>query len=200
MIRFILVLGTALVLIGCAAHDGDAQRGAGNGRKAGTLVAWPTKAQGYGKTVDDARKNSVTSAVEVITGCLKKQDPPLETWQPDEEYVRKHLLDGPGYQGEDLKIGVGDNPEIAKVWVQPITPTPDWGAMVQLDHAAQRRELSAGRQTIAGYGLAILTALLLVGWGYFRVDDWTKGRFTKWLCIGAITALALTGLGWLTSN
>jgi len=45
-----------------------------------------------------------------------------------------------------------------------------------------------------------LTALLALGWGYLRLDGWTNGRFTRWVCVLAAAIVGLAGLGWLTSN
>jgi len=78
--------------------------------------------------------------------------------------------------------------------------SPNFDEMVQLNKAAQRRELSAERQTMTGYVLATLTALLTLGWGYLRLDGWTNGRFTRWVCVLAAAIVGLAGLGWLTSN
>ena len=38
------------------------------------------------------------------------------------------------------------------------------------------------------------------GISYLRLDGWTNGRFTRWVCIIATAIVALAGLGWLTSN
>jgi hypothetical protein len=192
MFRVILGLAAAGVLW-FVASDGGAQPQPPKAGKANAPVGWLTEVKGYGETIEDARKNALKSAVERVKGFLRAQDPPLEAWQPDEEYVRTHLLEGAGQPGADVKLEVG----LVKVWVQPLRDAPNWTEMVQLNQAAQRRVLSAERQTTAGFALAALTALLATAWGYFRLDEWTGGRFSKWLLIGAIALLSMTGTGWL---
>jgi hypothetical protein len=160
-------------------------------------AGWPREVTGYGQTKDEARKDAVKQAAESVTAFLQRQDPPLDAWQPDEEYVRTHLLEGEGREGDQLRVADG---VVRATWIQPLKRTPDWNAMVQLNQSAQRHHLAVERQTTAGIGLAALTALLATGWGYLRVDEWTRGRFSKWLRIGAVTLIALTGAAWLVSN
>jgi hypothetical protein len=131
-------------------------------------------------------------AVQRVAVCLKSQDPPLDAWQPDAEYVEKHLVHLPGQAGEDVAL---DGLKV-KTWILSFKESPNWEQMVQRNQAAQRRIFAAERQTTAGWGLAGLTALFLTGWGYFRLDDWTKGRMSKWLAIGAVALLGATGGAW----
>jgi hypothetical protein len=197
MIRTFLALAATLALLWCVAGDSGAQPKAANVGKAEPPVGWPREVRGYGKTLDDAKENALKQAVIRIKVCLESQNPPLDAWHPDKNYVRDYLLDGPGRAGEE-DVPLLDNADVkAKVWIQPIRQSPKWGEIVHLNQAAQRRELSAHRQTLAGYAVAILTALLTIAWGYLRVDEWTQGRITRWLQIGAVTLLVLGGAAWL---
>jgi hypothetical protein len=191
-----IILGLAAVsVIWFIATDTGAQQ-VGNGGKP-EAIGWPREAKGYGKTVDSARRNAVQAAVRDVTAFLRNQEPPIEAWQPDEAFVRSHLLQGDGQPGEDVKL-----PDLGavKTWIQPLQESPPMSDMVRLNHAAERQQLSIERQRTAGYGLATLTAMLAAGWAYLRVDESTGGRFSKWIGIGAAALVGLAGLAWLTSN
>jgi hypothetical protein len=194
MTRLLLVLAAG-ALFWLLARDSGAQPPPQALKAPPVLAGWPREVKGYGKTEDEARRSALHEAVEDVTRCLKIQDPPLTAWQPDEEYVRTHLL-AHGEPGADFKLGG----VVRKVWVQTLVQSPDFGKMVLLNQAAERRELSVERQTLAGYGLAALSALLATAWGYLRLDEWTGGRFTRWLSLGAATLLVIAGLGWWLST
>jgi hypothetical protein len=195
MTRILLAVAAASMLWFTTGHSG-AQPPAHALKPHPALAGWPREAKGYGKTVDDAKVDAMKEAVKQVARCLKTQDPPLTAWQPDEEFVRNHLLQGQGELDNDFKLGG----EVRKVWVFTLVQSPDVGKMVQLNQTAQRRELSMERQTMAGYGLAGLCLLLVTGWGYLRLDEWTAGRFSKWLGIGAVALVGLTGFGWWLSS
>ncbi len=197
MFRFFLGVIVAVGLLWCvSASDSGAQPRPAVQGKPMVPIGWPREVKGYGKTADEAKKNALQHAVERVAACLRIQEPPLTAWQPDEEYLRKHLLAGPGQQGDDVKLVDGVN---AKVWVLTLRESPDFGTMVKLNQAARRSELASERQSMAGNVLFGLSALLALGWGYIRLDEWTKGRFSKWLQIGAVGSLVLTGLAWWLS-
>ncbi len=195
MMRVLLAFAAG-ALVWFIATDTGAQHNLPNAPEARPPAGWPRVVKGYGHTVEDAKRNAVKTAAERVTALLRSQNPPLEAWQPDEEYVSTHLRNGDGQQGDDVKLDVG----VVKEWIQPLNDAPkNWNEMVQLNQLAQRRVLSVERQTAAAYGLAILTALLATGWGYLRLDEWTSGRFSKWLGIGAAALLAVSGLAWWLS-
>jgi hypothetical protein len=191
-----LLLGIAAVLaLWFIATDTSAQPQPHKGGKVHQLAGWPRTVDGIGKTEKEAQQDAVHNAVRRINECLKAQDPPLAAWEADEEYVRKHVLDGRGQAGEDVKLNVGP---AHKVWIQPLreADVPD---IVARNHVAERHVLSSERQTIAGYALAALSGLLALMWGYLRVDEWTEGRISKWLRIGAVAVAVIAALAWWMS-
>jgi hypothetical protein len=192
MMRTILGFAALLCLFGFLARVSDAQAPQVPGKQG--PVGWPHEVKGYGATVEKAKDSAMTHAVQRITACLESQDPPLQAWHPDELYVKKHLLKGAGEQGDDFALA--DNGLKVKTWILHFQEPTKWHEMVQLNQAEVRRQSSAERQSTAAIGLAGLTALLVVGWGYLRVDEWTKGRFSRWLAIGAVTVLGASGAVW----
>jgi hypothetical protein len=200
MMRWFLAFSAILGLLWIFTGDSDAQPQAQNVVKAQLPTDWPREIVGHGKTLELAKEKAVKLAVDRLGVCLKNQNPPLDAWQPDEQYVRDHLLDGEGHEGQ-----LPDNADFAKilkqagfdkVWVCPVRESPDWADMVQRNQVELRKVVTVQRQTMAGFGLAALTALFATGWGYLRVDEWTRGRFSQWLRIGAVAILAITGAAW----
>jgi hypothetical protein len=192
MIRTILGFAALLTVFGCLAGESNAQNVAG---KPQGPVGWPREVKGYGTTVELAKKSAMEHAVQRVIACLESQDPPLEAWHPDESYVRENLLKkGAGEPGDDFAI-VDNGPKV-KTWILTFNEPTKWHEIVQYNQAEVRRQSAADRQSTAALGLAGLTALLTVGWGYLRIDEWTRGRFSRWLAIGAVTLLCASGAVW----
>jgi hypothetical protein len=198
MMRVTLALAATIALLWCVSGQSGAQPGLANPGKQHGPPGWPRDVPGYGASEENAKKNAVERAVAQVAESLKKWDPPLEAWQPSEDYLRKHMLDGEGRRGPEVHVGPAEDDK-AKQWIVSVRETQDWAAIIQLNQTAQRRELAVGRQATAGYTVAALAALLAVAWGYLRLDDWSHGRFSKWLRIGAVAALAVTALVWWMS-
>jgi hypothetical protein len=194
MMRAILGVAALIGLFGFLAHVSNAQNVPQFAGKPQGPVGWPREAKGYGATVEKAQESALTHAAQRITACLQSQDPPLDAWQPDELYVKKHLLKGAGEQGEDFAL-VDNGPKV-KTWIVHFQEPTKWNDMVHINQAKVRGQSATDRQSTAAMGLAGLTALLVVGWGYLRIDDWTRGRFTRWLAIGAVTLLGASGAVW----
>ena len=190
-----LLLGSAAIVgLWLIATDTGAQPQPQRGLKHG-LVNWPHMVTGVGPTEKEAQQNAVSKAVTAVNQWLAVQDAPLSAWQVDEEYVRERLLD-PGHAGDDVPPLKDGTP--VKVWEQPLRD-PDVSDLVVRSQRAQRAALSSERQTIAGYGLAALSMLLAVAWGYLRLDEWTGGRISTWLRVGAIAVIVAAALAWWMS-
>ena len=198
MMRTILTFSALVASLWFMSGVSKAQPQVQPGGKPQAPVGWPREVKGYGTTVELAQKSAMDHAVHRVKGCLQSQDPPLKAWDPDAAYLKKHLLKDDGEQGDDFAL-VDNGPKV-KTWILSFRDTPPWAEMVQLNQAAQRRNAAAERQSMAGYALAILTALLATGWGYLRIDEWTSGRFSRWLAIGATALLALSGAAWWLST
>jgi len=194
MMRTIVGFAALLCLFGFLACVSNAQNVPQIAGKQQGPVGWPHEVKGYGATVEKAQESALTHAVKRITACLQSQDPPLVSWPPNELYVKKHLLKGVGEQGDDFAI-VDNGPKV-KTWILHFQEPTKWIEMVQFNQAEVRRQSAAERQSTAAMGLAGVTALLLVGWGYLRVDEWTKGRFSRWLAIGAVALLGASSAIW----
>jgi hypothetical protein len=197
MMRVLLVLG-AFGVLWCTTTGTQAQPRRHKAEKVAVVPAgWPTEVKGYGLTNEEAKKDAVRQATETVAKFMLLQDPSMDAWQPDEEYVRTHLLEGDGREGDEVKLAAG---VVRATWIQPLKKTPNWNELVQLNQTAHRHQLAVERQTYAALGLAALTALLATGWGYLRIDEWTRGRFSKVLRIGAVVVIAITGAALLIGS
>jgi hypothetical protein len=191
MMRLLLALA-AMVGLWFIAGDTTAQPQPAPGGKAHQLIGWPRTVEGIAADEQKAQDNALEKAVKRINECLKAQDAPLSGWQVDKEYVRKHVLAGPGQAGPDIVLQVGP-PQ--KVWIQPLHEA-DMADLLERSQVAQRHSLASERQTLAAYSLAVLSALLLIAWGYLRLDEWTGGRISSWLRIGAIGLAVVAIVAW----
>jgi hypothetical protein len=195
-----LILGLAAVaLLWFVATDSGAQPQKREGAAGAPPAGWAQQVKGYGQTVADAKEDAFAKALKRVTESLKNHNPPLVAWQPDQPYVRTHLIEGPpeGEQGEDVKLNVG----VVKEWIVTLREPSKtvWSDMVARNQIQQREEWSIERQTLAGYVLAALTGVLALIWGYLRLDEWTGGTITRSLRIGAVALALLAGLVWWMS-
>ena len=119
-----------------------------------SLTSWPREAQGYGLTVEDAKNDAIKNILEQLTAALADHRPALTSWQPTSDYVKSHLLDDGGRQGEDFVV----EKLSTKRWIQPVRSL-DWDTLVALDQQTLRTLRSKER---AQWGLGIAAAYVLV--------------------------------------
>jgi hypothetical protein len=115
---------------------------------------WPSTVQGYGLSVDGAKKHAVTEAVRQIQEYARKSEPPLEHWQVTEEYVEKNVLLGPGEPGPDVTIG---DTEKGKSWILRLK-APNAAEFAVLERQAIGAHQLAARQVVSA------DRLFLTGW------------------------------------
>jgi hypothetical protein len=122
---------------------------------AGAAPGWPAEVKGYGETPREAKDWAVKYLSEDLAKFLARQTPPLTTWQPTADWVKRHLLRGEGYPGEDSHFeGVGTR----KTWIYPVR-APDLGLLRSLDEEAQRLARSQQRMALAA---RVFAGLMLV--------------------------------------
>jgi hypothetical protein len=135
------------------------------------LGNWPSELGGAGLTEQVAKKDAVKHVIEEMTKYLAQQNPPIETWRPTDDYVKRHVIQGNGSRGEDVPLkGVG----FGKTWIYPLKSL-DLAQLRALDQEAQRMQtrqerVVLGTQFFGGFALAL--AVLTV---YFKVrGGWTR--------------------------
>ncbi len=143
---------------------------------------------GHGQTESDARQDALSQAREHVVALLKERRPGLR-WEPSEAYLRDtgltrvlaHVPDQPSerlgpHHLVTLRVDVGD---------------VDLRKMLQQDRLQQRHLLAAKV-------LLALVALFVVLAAFFRLEDLTRGYYTRPLqgALAICVVVIATGL-WL---
>jgi hypothetical protein len=151
-----------------------AQAGAADSAPTPRETVWPLSITGFGDTLEKARSNGLKQIIKQIDAVLRAQNRPLIAWKPDDDYVKRHILDGLGEAGEDEIV----EPERLKTWIYAVKPL-DVAALRLLDQQAQRvarrqERVIIGLELFAG-AVLVLTVLA----GYLWLDGWMKGRYPR---------------------
>jgi hypothetical protein len=147
----------------------------------------PWTVVGRGADQQDADDAALQKARDKLIAYLRGQDPPLE-WQPSDEYVDKNLVK----EREPVKELEGLVPD-SKVYERTLKVDVDpkhFREMVDMD----RRERVGERQLLLARILGGIVALLVAVFGYFRLEELTKGYYTGWLRVGAVLLVAAVGV------
>jgi hypothetical protein len=136
---------------------------------------------GWGKSVEDANQVAAENARKAVSDYLDHQQPPIR-WRPSTDYV-KRLAHWSQPEAKDL-------PDLGKMYEQTVT--------VELDAKHYREILENDRQErveqrhlLLGKVVGGLLVVLLAVFGYFRLEEMTRGYYTLWLRLGAV---ALVGV------
>jgi hypothetical protein len=166
---------------------------------------WDVK--GWGKTQAEAEKDALAKARDLVKEYLRRQDPPV-LWTPTPEFVRDHLVKGPArrLEDEDQVVQAGKEEIKAQCWELPVAVTArdrDLIAVMENQRRAEQDRLGRlvvgqGRELLLGKVLAALVAVLLAVMAYIRLDDWTKGFYSRWLAVVGVGLVALACVAmWL---
>jgi hypothetical protein len=148
---------------------------------------------GSGPTLESAKNNVPRAAVEDITGLMEKEG--LRSFKLDEKYVREHVLSDSGEEGEPVPIPGIEKP--FKKWtVKFRTDTDWWKEIVRRDRVAERAIVAKERQTWTYRVMIGLSVLLLAGFGYVRLDEYTHRRYTAWLRVAGVGVATTVVAGW----
>ena len=159
----------------------------------------PKSVEGMGVTQEKAKQDALDRAVKVVVGLMSEQTPPLEAFKVDVTYVAKHLLTDPGTPGQDDKIELeGQKAVPIKKWIVSFRTDYNWWRDIVLrDQEARRSLASQERQMWTGRIVAGLALLLVAGFGYVRLDEYTQRRYTTWLRLAGVGVAASVVAGWL---
>jgi hypothetical protein len=160
-------------------------------KKALQVADWPEAAEGVGMDEQNAKEDAWREARKKILECLRRLN--LTAWEPSVLYVKTNLVRS-SERGEDLEIDGGG----FKKWIVHLK-SPDWEQIYKLDRDARKNDRAQERMLQLGKILAGALVLLAGIAGYIRLDDWTKGYYTRWLQLGGGVLLAATCAAlWLT--
>jgi hypothetical protein len=161
-----------------------------NPPKPAPVVVLETKAEGYGEGNEDAAQHAVEAArdkvAEYLTSKYGETLTPKRLEWLTEEVKKQPIVGEPTYEVMDLQW----SGKVQKAVVE-VKLTDE---QVKAFREEARHDRQKGRMRTAGLVLAGLMALLLVGGGYLRLEEATKGYYTTLLRIGALGTVAFVGL------
>src|SRR5205807_1839543 len=109
---------------------------------------WMKPIVGRGETEESAKKDALLQAAKVVTGLMKQNDPPLQSFVVTEDYVRQ-LLANPGRAGEDVNLQLPGIDQ-AKQWIVNLRTDRNWWKdIVRNDAEAERRLRTQARQHLS---------------------------------------------------
>jgi hypothetical protein len=189
----------------CAAQGGAPAKKAVAKKEAPDLPTWEVK--GWGQTQEDAELSALKKARDVVEDYLRRRSPPVR-WTPTVDYVRDHLKQGAAQRREELDqdVEVGNAKMRVKCWTITVSITPQERKTITdlyEQERAQERRIEQGR--VAQERMVLLTKVLvgvvaglLALLAYLRLDDATKGYYSRWLAAGAVVVAAAVGLSvWI---
>jgi len=215
--RLVLLALFAPVAVHNAAYAGKDDKQSGH-----AIPTFSKEIEGKARpSQDEAMESALESAAEEISTYLLGQKPSLN-WKQDASYVREHLL-GDVAQASNPnnnewsrdqfgnhtilvkkgEFGVAGKPFTYQVRLQVVVKCDDVKQLRKLEQERQdalRPETVKQRQLWLGKILLGLVAILTAISGYIRLEDATKGYYTRWLRLGMVGVLCAVGAGlWLAS-
>jgi hypothetical protein len=161
-----------------------------------SVKANPWKEFGMGRDKTEAVERALTKAARSVWLKMREWDPDF-VWEPAVDYVSKHLIKG------DPERNLAKEDEFNKdrddKWQR-------WEVTVEVSQAAysaMRRHnellVLSQHQAVRLALLAKLVGVLLAGCVltllYLRLEEKTKGYFSRLLLVGAVATLILVGVG-----
>ena len=133
---------------------------------------WQKPIVGRGETEVTAKKDAWREAAEIIDFLRQQQKPLVKLSDFTELEVRRRFLANAGSAGDDIHIEEFDRP--FKQWIVHLKPETE--RLLRADE----------RQTMSSIGMIGLSILLVAGFAYLRLDEYTHRRYTTWLRLAGV--------------
>lgn len=194
MMRLTMALFWGLVICWLLAGPAEAEA-----QSVPSTVAWPREVEGNAlDSHEKARLIAIDNAREKIVDFLRKQKPPMRSFQPSAADVEKMIA------GERPGADFQEGTFTFKRWILTLK-APDLEELRRLDRQAYLRLELAERESRRGKRLlltakavAAILVLLAAVVGYIRLDELTRRSYTLWLRLGLATLVVSTAVGlWL---
>ncbi len=154
------------------------------------LASW--EVEGWGRNQAEAEEAALRKARSLVEDFLRQRNPEL-SWSPSVAFVRKHLVTGPATRRKEKDQPVGQKRELPlECWTLPVAVTPTTEHLLA---QAARAERAEGRLRLLGKVLVGVVLLLVGVVGYLKLDEWTRGSYSRWLQGGLVGLLAAAGVG-----
>jgi hypothetical protein len=171
----------------------------------GNEASWEVR--GWGRNQEEAEENALKKARDRVEAYLRQRKPPIH-WTPTLDFVHHRLKRGNAQRREELdqEIEAGNEKVKAQCWTVTVAVTAgnlsEIARLQAEERALQvRRELAMvarDRMLLLGKVLLGLVAGLGALLTYIRLDDLTKGYYSRILGAGVVAFLAMVGVGlWL---
>src|SRR5207302_769824 len=100
-----------------------------------------------------------------------------------------------GEAGKDVKVENIADP--FKTWTLTLRPDSAWwNDVVHRDQDISRKLRAEQRQAVGAQVIIGLACLLLAGFGYVRLDEYTQRRYTAWLRLVGMGVATTVVAGW----
>ena len=150
-------------------------------------IVWTAESRELHRTEARAYQDALEVAREKLIDDLRRLYD-IDDFSISLEDVRKFVRNK---TKEEVPLEDPVNEVMCKVRLElALGPTQQYLLMHQI-----RMTRAWKRQVLVGKSLLIVLALLLTTALYYHIDDRTKGHLTPWLRVGAVAALAATGVG-----
>jgi len=153
------------------------------------------RVDGFGETLANAKETALENAQQEVEKQLAKRYA-RSGWQPPIERLRReYLLERHVIRLEEQKEqDHNGRPQYCVVYRIDVTPA----YLHELDGVAREQRMLA-RHLIVARALAGLVVLLLTVYGYLRLEEATRGYYTRMLRMVAVGLMMLVGVGlWLS--
>jgi hypothetical protein len=171
---------------------------------------WTTTAWGVGENSAEAEEVALLEAAKKVHEYLVKRDPVVQ-WTPSPAYVKEHLVKGapreepvkPEQAGPGLRVQVQVAVEVsAQEYEQLLSQDSEYRKKLEKDREEQQRlalaQVKQERLLILARVVAGLVAVCVALAVYLRLDEATKGSYTRWLRLAAVGFIGAIGAGlWL---
>jgi hypothetical protein len=174
-------------------------------------AVWTTSALGVGESPDEAQEVALQSAADKVHEYLVSREPSVQ-WRPPTDYVKKHLLKKDSVREEPIKPEQAGPGLKVKVELQVEVSAGEYDQMLVKDKAYRkalreerekqqkqaRDQIKQQRLLLLARIVAGLVAVCVALAVYLRLDEATKGSYTRWLRLAAIGFVGAIGAGlWL---
>ncbi len=139
---------------------------------------------GWGKTEADAEQVALDKACKEVNDFLQRQDPPVH-WRPSRDFVDHNLV-------KERKPEAKELPDLGQMYQATFEvrlEPKDYRDILEHD----RQDRADQRHVLLGKVVLAILALLLAVFGYFRLEEMTRGYYTLWLRLGALALVGVAG-------
>jgi hypothetical protein len=150
-----------------------------------------TTVVGEDASKDVAESLALVHAQHELEVYLKSQTPRINRL-PSKDYILSHLLSNRQEREDQGKVRIAFEMKVGEKQYQDMLKDE------LREDKEERDAVALDRMTGLGKILAVVVAFLVALTGYLRLEETTKGYYTTWLRIGAISFVGAVGIGmWL---